>query len=341
MRVLSFLILLLLVFFAGRLTDSPHGSDFKISCATCHSSGGWALDTSVYSFNHNTTKLPLTGQHSKINCRQCHSSLVFSEAKTECVDCHKDIHEATTGSDCSRCHTSESWLVNNVDDIHRMSRFPLMGAHRTADCALCHKSESMVRFDVAGINCIDCHMPEFLATSSPNHTQVGFSQDCVTCHPVNATQWAGSGFNHNFFPLSQSHSISCIECHKDGGYSGLNPDCISCHQAEYIAAKVPDHIVSDFPENCKLCHSLSPDWKPANYRQHDSQSFPIYSGKHDGEWNSCADCHSNSTNYKVFSCLDCHEHNKSSMDGKHQGEVGGYSYVSSECLRCHPNGKAD
>jgi len=341
MRILSFLIFLIVLFFAGRLADSPHGPDFKLSCSTCHSPGGWHLDTAVYSFDHNTTKFPLSGQHNNISCRQCHTTLVFSQAKSQCVDCHKDVHEATAGSDCLRCHTSVSWLVNNINEIHRLSRFPLMGAHRTADCTQCHKSESMVRFDVSGVNCIDCHMREFQATTNPNHSTFGFSQDCSTCHPVNAIQWAGSGFNHNFFPLSKAHTLQCIDCHETGTYSGLNPDCAACHQPEYNAAKNPDHIVSGFPNNCKLCHSLNPGWKPASYRQHDNQSFPIYSGKHDGEWNSCTDCHTNPSNYKVFSCLNCHEHNQASMDGKHKGEVGGYSYNSAECLRCHPNGKAD
>jgi len=188
------------------------------------------------------------------------------------------VHEATTGSDCSRCHTPASWLVSDINEIHRMSRFPLAGAHRTADCYDCHKSESNVRFDIAGVECIDCHRATFLATSNPNHTQAGFSQDCSVCHPINATQWSGGGFNHNFFPLAQAHAISCADCHVTASYSDLNPDCSSCHQAEFQAAKVPDHVVSGFPANCKLCHSLTPGWKPASYRQHDTQSFPIYSG---------------------------------------------------------------
>ena len=111
---------------------------------------GWQVDKSVYSFNHNKTKFALTGQHTDVNCRQCHSSLIFSEAKTECNECHQDVHQATTGLDCSRCHTPASWLVNNITEIHQMSRFPLLGAHRTADCSDCHKSETLVRFDVAG-----------------------------------------------------------------------------------------------------------------------------------------------------------------------------------------------
>jgi len=171
MRILSLLILGLIIFFIpGRQTDSPHGPDFKISCTQCHSSKGWQLDKEIYSFDHNTTKMTLTGQHKEINCRQCHVSLVFSQAKSSCISCHKDVHQGTTGMDCSRCHTSESWLVNNVNDIHRMSRFPLMGAHRTADCILCHKSESRTRFDVPGVNCIDCHRDTYMATTNPNHS---------------------------------------------------------------------------------------------------------------------------------------------------------------------------
>jgi hypothetical protein len=341
MRILSLLIIGILLFIAGRLTDSPHGADFKISCSTCHSSNSWELDKGIYSFDHNKTKFPLNGQHTAAGCRQCHVSLVFSEAKRECSQCHNDVHQATTGSDCARCHTPESWLVKNVTDIHRMSRFPLLGAHRTADCGECHKSESLVRFDAIGVECINCHNDKYLATTSPNHAEAGFSMDCAACHPIDATQWAGAGFNHNFFRLSQAHAIQCTDCHTNGSYSGLSAECNSCHQSAYLSATTPDHVGSRFPVTCQLCHSLAPGWKPASYKQHDDASFPIYSGKHDGEWNTCADCHINSANYLVFSCIDCHEHNKSSMDGRHSGEVRGYSYVSSECYRCHPNGKAD
>lgn len=340
MRVLSLLILATAFFFSGRMGDSPHGPDFKISCSACHSPSSWQFDTAVYSFDHSRTRMPLKGQHAEITCRQCHKSLIFSDAKTACVDCHNDIHQGTTGSDCSRCHNPSSWLVSNVNDIHRMSRFPLAGAHLSADCFQCHKSESSVRYDVPGIDCVNCHSAAFEATTNPNHREAGFSQDCARCHPVNSFQWDGAGFNHNFFRLAGAHAIQCAECHAPGTYSGLNPDCSSCHLPAYQAAVNPDHIASGFPETCQLCHNLTPGWKPASYRQHDSQSFPIYSGKHDGEWNACTDCHTNSGNYKIFSCLECHEHNKSDMDRKHQGERG-YSYESSECLRCHPSGKAD
>jgi len=412
MRILSLLIICSMLFFLSWRSDSPHGAGFKVSCKTCHSSKGWQLDKEIYSFNHNTTKLPLVGAHNNINCRLCHKSLVFSEAKGECYNCHNDVHQSSVGLECSRCHTPVSWLVNNINEIHRMSRFPLLGAHRTADCNQCHKSESLVRFDVIGVNCIDCHLENYQATTSPNHNQAGFSQDCSICHPVNAFEWKGAGFSHSFFPLSQGHSVpKCADCHTTGNYSDAKPDCNSCHQADYIATTNPNHVQSRFPVTCHTCHSLSPGWKPAifdhnffpltlghaipkcidchiggnytttpvecyschqtdytnaanpnhkssnfstvctqchttnpgwkpaTYTQHDSQSFPIYSGSHKGQWNTCADCHANPANYAQFTCISCHAHNKTDMDNKHRGE-NGYAYNSTSCLHCHPTGRA-
>jgi hypothetical protein len=322
-------------------TKSPHGPAFKVSCSTCHSAKGWQIDKNIYSFDHSTTKLPLEGQHTEINCRLCHKSLVFTEAGTECNDCHTDIHQATVGSDCSRCHTPASWLVSNISEIHQMSRFPLLGAHKTADCFDCHKSESYARFDVLGVNCIDCHSSDYNSTTDPNHAAAGFSEDCSRCHPVNSFQWSGAGFEHSFFPLEQGHSEpQCDDCHTTGSYSDASPECNSCHLQDYNGTTNPNHNQAGFPQECNLCHTLNPGWKPASFEQHDSQAFPIYSGKHNGVWNLCTECHSNPSDYSVFTCLNCHEHNKTEMDDQHQ-EISGYLYDSPACLNCHPTGEAD
>ena len=44
------------------------------------------------------------------------------------------------------------------------------------------------------------------------------------------------------------------------------------------------------------------------------------------------------TNYNAFSCTHCHEHNQSRMNSEHQGE-NGYSWQSSACYNCHPDGQ--
>ncbi|MGW8315720.1 MAG: c-type cytochrome, partial [Bacteroidales bacterium] len=79
MRVLSLIFALpalAVLVLPSRQDDSPHGEDFKISCSKCHSAKGWEFDREVYSFDHNTTALPLKGQHVNLNCRLCHPTLV-------------------------------------------------------------------------------------------------------------------------------------------------------------------------------------------------------------------------------------------------------------------------
>ncbi len=483
MRILSLLILsAFLVAFYTTTQKSPHGSDFKISCKTCHSTKGWQLDKEIYSFDHNRTQLPLAGQHANLNCRECHVTLVFSETKFNCIDCHKDVHQSTVGPDCARCHTPQSWLVSNITEIHRMSRFPLLGPHRTAQCSRCHKSENPVRFDVVGVNCIDCHMSNFMSTTNPNHVQAGFSRDCSICHLANTFQWTGAGFNHNFFPLVLGHSnVNCTDCHTSGNYTEAKADCYSCHQQNYLSATNPNHVISKFSTNCKDCHSLNrgwkpatfnhnsfpltlghasvncvdchiggnytsiskacyschqqnymattnpnhsamqfstnceqchttnpgwkpatfnhsafpltlghasvactachlngnysttptacsschltdynkttnpshqtlnfsqtctdchttnPGWRPAKYTQHDTQFFPIYSGRHNGTWTSCTTCHPTPANYANFTCISCHEHSQANTDGRHT-DVRNYVYSATSCYACHRTG---
>ena len=334
MRILSFLIILLFMSFMNQQTKSPHGADFRISCSKCHSSKGWFLDREIYSFDHNKTAMKLKGQHSGLDCRQCHKTLIFSEARSNCFDCHSDIHQGTTGGDCSRCHSSESWLVSNIIDIHNLSRFPLLGAHRTADCIQCHKSESLVRFDVAGINCIDCHRQDYLATTNPNHQKSGMSTDCEACHKINSIAWTGTTFNHDFFPLQLGHTaLACNACHKSGSYTGLSPACYSCHQNDFLGTNNPNHVSSQFSQVCSNCHTLAPGWKPASF---DHSKFPLVQGH---SIPACADCHK-SGNYTNTSadCYSCHKSNfDSSTDPNHN--LAGFSTACATCHSLNPGWK--
>ena len=97
----------------------------------------------------------------------------------------------------------------------------------------------------------------------------------------------------------------------------------------------PNHKTAGFPTDCLSCHTTV-RWTGATF-DHDTKYFRINTGKHQGKWATCATCHTNSANYKEFTCLTCHEHNKTSMDSKHQGRSG-YSYTSTACLSCHPRG---
>jgi hypothetical protein len=340
MRKLSLIGLLLITTLLAH-SQSPHGDDLNFDCDDCHTTQGWTMEKGKYSFTHDLTGFELKGQHVSLDCRQCHQTLVFSEARTECSSCHTDMHQQTVGFACERCHNEQSWIVNNIVDVHRQGRFPLMGAHLNADCQDCHPSASLLLFEPVGVNCIDCHQADYNSTTAPNHIEAGFSENCTDCHKMNAFSWSGIDFTHDFFPLTEGHAIAdCGACHPGGDFSNANPECSSCHQEDYDLTQNPSHGASGFSLECTECHTTAPGWKPAEFKQHDTQYFPIYSGSHNGEWGNCVDCHPNPSNYAIFTCTDCHEHNKEEMDDEHD-EVGGYIYESAACLECHPNGDGE
>lgn len=339
MRILSLAVPFLIVVLAAQIQDSPHGRDFRISCKVCHSPNGWELDREVYAFDHNNTKLPLEGQHTSINCKLCHPTLVFSDAETGCLNCHTDLHNQSVGIDCARCHTPVSWIVNNISDLHRQSRFPLQGPHMMANCLDCHPSSSLLQFESIGVECIHCHMQDYQSATSPNHAVGDFSIECIDCHSVTSFSWGGSGFNHSIFPLTQGHALNdCNLCHDPADYSNVSTDCFACHEPDFNATTNPNHIAADISADCMECHTTVPGWKPAEFPIHDAQFFPIFSGKHNNEWTSCTECHSNPANYSIFTCIDCHEHNRTDMDDKHSDEAD-YEFTSLACLDCHPTGR--
>lgn len=333
---LSFIIILLTnILFA----QSPHGKMLAEDCSSCHVSTSWKVEKDKITFDHQKTNFVLLGQHRIVNCTNCHTSLVFNEAKKDCYQCHKDVHLFSVGNDCAKCHNSNSWLIKDVTNFHQLSRFPLVGKHKIADCSQCHKNYSTFYFEQLSTECYSCHASDYNKAVSPNHLISGYSKDCTVCHDMSSSGWKGSGVIHDFFPLIGGHALSdCYSCHSTSTFSGLNPNCYACHSNNYNNTVNPNHIQLGFPTDCKQCHSIM-GWKPAAF-EHDNLFFPIYSGKHKNKWNNCSDCHTNSGNYSVFSCINCHEHNRTRMDQEHQN-VNGYVYQSDACLDCHPNGNKD
>ncbi len=319
--------------------QSPHGKDLRVSCDACHTSDSWAINKDSISFNHSGTRFALEGQHEVIDCRNCHTTLEFEQAEPNCASCHLDVHQNTVGDECSRCHDSNSWLVNNIAEVHRQISFPLLGAHAVANCVECHQSDTELRFGPMDSDCFSCHQDEYAATTNPNHQQAGFSTDCSTCHKYDAYSWDADDINHDFFPLTAGHDIDeCAKCHTGSDYSKISPECITCHEQDYLVTTNPNHQVVGISTTCAECHTTQPGWKPAEYKEHDDQYFPIYSGSHKGTWDQCLDCHTDPNNYTSFTCITCHTN--PSTDEEHD-EVFGYAYNSTACLACHPNGEED
>lgn len=334
-------IIILLGLTALLQSQSPHGPALKVSCGDCHTPSGWEVKggEDALLFDHGQTEFPLTGRHTAVDCRACHQTLVFPEASPECISCHTDMHRVTVGSDCARCHTPENWLVDDVTELHYDNGFPLLGVHAVLDCDECHVSASALEFNRIGNDCVNCHLEDYEAAANPNHASAGFSTDCSECHSIDGFGWSSQFINHNFFPLEKGHDIAdCAQCHAGGNFSSTPTDCYACHRQDYENAASPNHQESNFPLSCTDCHTTDVDWMPAEFTRHDDL-FPIFSGRHRDEWNSCADCHISTGNYAVFSCIDCHEHNDPSRLADKHDEVRDYVFESSACYECHPRGE--
>ncbi len=353
-------------FFLGFCTSlfaqNPHGAALKFDCAACHSPEGWEIAKDFWEeretlvipsddrvgvpvkskrFRHDQTDFPLTGGHKVVDCRSCHQTLVFEEAQSDCISCHTDLHQMTAGDDCARCHSTNHWLVDNITALHQENGFPLLGQHAVADCKACHQSETALRFDRIGNDCINCHSEDYMSTTSPNHQAAGYSTNCEMCHDIAGPGWlwSGGGANHLFFPLTGGHRIDdCTRCHIGGNFINTPTDCFACHQSDFQATTAPDHEANNFPTDCNACHSTEPGWHAIEFGQHDQLYFPIFSGKHEGEWNQCVECHTTPGSFTQFSCIDCHEHNDAGDLANEHDEVSGYSYNSQACYSCHPRG---
>ena len=318
-------------------TNPNHqATGISTNCEDCHSTTAFVPST----FNHENTSFPLTGRHVTVDCASCHQGST-TNTSSECYSCHQaDYNRAPEHvsqnypTTCEMCHTTNGWDGSNFD--HNTTGFPLTGAHQTVNCSDCHQSG----FAGTPTNCVDCHQTDFNSTTNPNHQTIGLPTDCQTCHSTNPG-WQPATFpiHDNFYQLIGAHANianNCADCH-NGNYNNTPNTCYGCHETDYNNTTDPNHQSAGFGTDCQSCHSQNA-WQPASF-DHDTQFFPIYSGHHQGRWNACSDCHTQSNDYSIFSCITCHEHNQQDTDNQHNN-VQGYVYQSDACYACHPTGSA-
>jgi hypothetical protein len=254
-----------------------------------------------------------------------------------CYDCHwirrqDDVYRTALGTDCENCHRPVSWTAVSWDHAAQTGQ-PLNAAHRNLSCDGCHKNGN---FQLATFDCYSCHREDYEEASEPNHVQAGFPTTCEVCHLPSQTSWDQASVAHNtFFPLQGVHAtLDCGACHKNNVYKGTPRECYGCHRADYEKTRDPNHVAAGFPTTCETCHRASDtSWSQARFNH---TWFPINSGRHAG--NDCSACHTNPSNFQVFTCLTCHS--RGSTDGEH-GDVSGYRYDSAACYSCHPQGRAE
>jgi hypothetical protein len=304
----------------------PHKT-FPSDCGLCHVADDWHTIKASFTFDHEKeTGYALKGAHQEASCLRCHNDRgpVAYYAARGCAGCHLDPHASTLGLDCEKCHGQEDWTPTGLIAEHAQTRFSLIGAHSVAPCESCHLQAATGQFKGAPLQCEFCHQRSLTEATSPNHVANGWTTDCERCHTPFG--WAGSYFNHKFFPLTGAHrNLDCIICHTSGIYEPMPSDCYSCHADDFTRG--PDHITLSFPHDCEQCHRTSA-WLPTSF-QH---PFPR-EGVHDV---SCTQCHTSGST-STFNCLDCHD--KNTTDNYHD-EVSNYRYDSQACYSCHRNGQS-
>ena len=330
-----------------------HQGKLGTDCQLCHNQQSFSQ---IEAFAiHSRTSFPLTGAHIQTQCSSCHENQQnghFTTLETDCYSCHKKEYENTStkaldhtdlgySTDCKQCHNTMGWANDNFDHI-TSTGFPLVGAHNMIRCQDCHSIPSMdLKHIPSGPNdCYSCHSSDY------EHEHGGSSTPttCLVCH--NQNTWDDADFSHervaNGFELLGAHSsLDCQSCHILPSYQTKfattdQNDCYSCHKVDYDR----EHTGTDFSLTCSTCHSEK-SWSGASFADHDPKYFPIYSGEHRNVWGtSCQTCHTNPSDFKIFSCIDCHEHNKTEMDKEHRGESD-YLYLSTACYSCHPRGTED
>ena len=318
--------------FQGTTNPNHVAAGLPQQCEVCHNTAAWTPAT----FDHSKTVFPLTGAHVQLQCDQCHKGN-YNLTTATCVSCHLTDYQGTNSPNhissgfpqqCEVCHSTSGWTPATFD--HSKTGWALTGLHAPVACTLCHSNNN---YNLTNTACVACHLKDYQATTSPNHVSVGFPQQCDVCHTT--AGWTLATFNHNNtgFPLTGTHAtVPCANCHVNNNYTTLPTDCYGCHKTEYQATSNPNHVAAGFPTTCAVCHDTT-NWLNATFNH---TYFPMNHGNNTNR--PCSDCHTNSSNYAVFTCTACHDHGGGNPANFHHPNVGGYVYNSANCYQCHHSG---
>jgi hypothetical protein len=321
-----------------RATNPNHvAAGFPTTCDTCHKATDATWQQGV--FNH-PQFYTLVGVHATQPCAACHVNNVFAGTPSTCAGCHLTLYQRTTNPNhvsagfpttCDTCHkaTDATWQQGV---FNHSQYYTLVGMHATEPCAACHVNNV---FAGTPSSCAGCHLPLYQRATNPNHAAAGFPTTCDTCHKATDTTWQQGVFNHSqYYALVGVHATQpCAACHINNVFAGTPSTCAGCHLPLYQRTTNPNHIAAGFPTSCDTCHKATDaTWQQGVFNH---TWFPITSGPHAGR--PCSACHTDPTNFAVFSCLTCHS---AAETNPHHRGVPGYRYDSNACYACHPRGRA-
>jgi hypothetical protein len=261
-------------------------------------------------------------------CFRCHKPFSKAAQRGLCLDCHKEVaadinkgvgfhglSKDVKDTECKQCHTDHKGREANIVLLdkevfdHRITDYPLKGAHTKVKCAECHLPTAKYRD--APLQCIGCHKDD-----DPHFGRLGTA--CADCHVERTwSDLSEAGFDHDKteFPLQGKHKkVACDRCHPSQLYKPTPKDCFSCH-------KLNDVHGGRYGKKCETCHTPN-EWKRSIF-DHDKTKFPL-KGKH--RQVACDTCHRGMLYEEKLetTCYSCHK-----QDDVHKGQQG------KRCEQCH------
>jgi hypothetical protein len=170
--------------------DDKHAGQLGRDCAACHVEDDWKR---VASFDHDRTRFPLLGRHAGLDCRKCHATPAFKDAKSDCYSCHRkdDRHHGGLGAKCDSCHNARDWRAWDFNHGRR-TRFALDGGHARIACEACHRpgAPGAPRLAMA---CGSCHEKDDVHEGR-------FGRACERCHETTKFSRIRPGMGRGVLP---------------------------------------------------------------------------------------------------------------------------------------------
>jgi len=309
-------------------------------CISCHDMEAFKPASK---FDHNDTNYELTGEHSTVECKECHkissrdgeefqdfSNISFND----CKSCHDDAHNGQIKGECKQCHTEKSFSLFNGKGRfdHNTTKFNLKGSHLKTDCFKCHDKTGNPKLVFQ--DKIDANEDECLACHSDNHDGK-YGGDCVKCHNERSFLSLNSMdfFDHSIadYSLEGMHlEVDCKQCHTDRFSKSIDfTACNSCHEDYHDGEFKKDGVSPD----CTSCHTLENgfDYSLYTFEQHNTTMFPL-DGAHLAT--PCFACHVSEEKWSFknmgSACVDCH------VD-IHKDYISSKYYPNETCASCHIN----
>ena len=294
-----------------------HRGQLGANCTSCHSQEAWKP---VPGFDHQRTRFPLTGLHTRVSCQQCHGASSGSLSPhytvtnfSDCSGCHKDPHRGAFNAACTQCHSTAGWnvskgaLTSKFD--HSRTRYPLTGKHAGVACSSCHKTTNFSE-RIASSLCLDCHRDKHDGQFAKRLDR----GDCASCHTVNGfDRWTFDIKAHasTRYPLVGKHAeVACEKCHARRGnvidYHPKSAACTDCHKDPHAG-----QFLTRYQDKCDTCHDVN-GFTPSMFTlvRHRTTRFEL-AGAHAAA--ACTDCHKKTSDaqphrylFEDRSCVACH-----------------------------------